>query len=337
MIAHKKGHFRHVCLRSRCKVQDSRGSELPRFEVVPETYTPVAVSADPPVHAIGAGFKTVVERDPGEPVPNAVVRGHFRYVVDFEIQRSAQCSQAVVPFPEPDAVQGVDALAHVGNDDERASHGDQTFWHWFSMPIISFEGCDRSGKTTQAKRLFLSLKDRGVDARLWRFPDVTTDVGRVILRHLNGTKPVNKQVLHKLFDANRHERVEELYTLLRDGVYVVVDRYLHSGRAYAVADGVDPPSEIMPDPDIVYYLKADPSQLAYRSGYGDHVTETLDYQKRVHSAFEKLVERNWCVVNAERCADDIEKAVLHDVVRWRPGLAARDLGHVGVPLRGEVV
>ena len=44
-----------------------------------------------------------------------------------------------------------------------------------SLPIsrgalIVFEGCDRSGKSTQCKKLVDALTSDGIKAKLWRFP-----------------------------------------------------------------------------------------------------------------------------------------------------------------------
>jgi len=36
--------------------------------------------------------------------------------------------------------------------------------------LIVFEGCDRSGKSTQCKKLVEALNNDGIKAKLWRFP-----------------------------------------------------------------------------------------------------------------------------------------------------------------------
>ena len=36
--------------------------------------------------------------------------------------------------------------------------------------LVVFEGCDRSGKTTQCQKLVDALNAEGTKAKMWRFP-----------------------------------------------------------------------------------------------------------------------------------------------------------------------
>jgi hypothetical protein len=38
--------------------------------------------------------------------------------------------------------------------------------------FILFEGCDKAGKSTQAKKLFEYLKNNGYSVELWKFPGI---------------------------------------------------------------------------------------------------------------------------------------------------------------------
>ena len=46
--------------------------------------------------------------------------------------------------------------------------------------FVLFEGVDRCGKTTQATKLVESLNNSNVKAELWRYPDRTTTIGKMI-------------------------------------------------------------------------------------------------------------------------------------------------------------
>ena len=50
--------------------------------------------------------------------------------------------------------------------------------------LIAFEGLDKTGKTTHSKLLSKALNDLGQAAKNVRFPDRTTDVGKLIDRYL---------------------------------------------------------------------------------------------------------------------------------------------------------
>lgn len=72
--------------------------------------------------------------------------------------------------------------------------------------FIVLEGADRAGKTTQCTRLVEHLRARGLDARLWRFPDRSTTIGRMIDAYLKSQAELDDAAVHLLFSANRWEK-----------------------------------------------------------------------------------------------------------------------------------
>lgn len=46
-------------------------------------------------------------------------------------------------------------------------------------PLTPIPGVDRCGKTTQTQKLVESLAAKGHSVELWRFPDRTTEIGKV--------------------------------------------------------------------------------------------------------------------------------------------------------------
>lgn len=100
--------------------------------------------------------------------------------------------------------------------------------------LIVMEGLDRSGKSTQCKKLVESLEQRNIPAKFMNFPDRTTFIGKVINEYLrNKNCPLNNQTIHLLFSANRWENLEKMENLLREGVTLIIDRYSYSGIAYS--------------------------------------------------------------------------------------------------------
>ena len=104
--------------------------------------------------------------------------------------------------------------------------------------FILFEGVDRCGKTTQVTKLVESLKAAGVNAELWRYPDRTTEMGKMINAYLQSSLDMDGQTIHLLFSANRWEKRAAMEKALGDGVTLVVDRYSYSGVAFTAAKQV---------------------------------------------------------------------------------------------------
>ena len=101
--------------------------------------------------------------------------------------------------------------------------------------LIVFEGCDRSGKTTQVTRLVERLNKAGKPAVMMRFPDRTTSIGSVINSYLGCKKELDDHVVHLLFSANRWEVEREMVRTIMSGTSICVDRYAFSGVAFSAA------------------------------------------------------------------------------------------------------
>ena len=100
--------------------------------------------------------------------------------------------------------------------------------------LIVFEGCDRSGKTTQVTRLVerLNSVNRSVSSKtgfmycafvictlcrpavMRRFPDRTTSIGSLINSYLGCKSELEDHVVHLLFSANRSVLVTNWFPVL---------------------------------------------------------------------------------------------------------------------------
>lgn len=100
--------------------------------------------------------------------------------------------------------------------------------------LVVLEGVDRSGKSTQARKLVESLNSRNIPAELMVFPDRTTYTGKLISQYLNnGICELNDFAVHLLFTANRWENVDRMRKLIFEGTTLIVDRYSYSGMAFS--------------------------------------------------------------------------------------------------------
>ncbi|CAM6099581.1 unnamed protein product [Calypogeia fissa] len=105
--------------------------------------------------------------------------------------------------------------------------------------LIVLEGLDRSGKSSQCKALATFLRSRGESVQEWRFPDRTTEIGRMISSYLVGTSNLDDNAVHLLFSANRWEKRALMEATLQAGTTLLVDRYSYSGVAFTAAKRLD--------------------------------------------------------------------------------------------------
>ena len=101
--------------------------------------------------------------------------------------------------------------------------------------LITFEGLDGSGKTTQAELLFEELTKMGHSVCLTREPG-GTELGNIIRDILLGghnNKNLNYKTELLLFNAARSQHIQEVIApALQNETIVICDRYIDSTIAY---------------------------------------------------------------------------------------------------------
>ncbi len=136
------------------------------------------------------------------------------------------------------------------------------------MPLITFEGIDGCGKTTQIERLSEYLKSRGLKYSVFREPggtEIGEQIRKVLLDESNVKMHPKTEFL--LYAASRAQLIEEkVKPRLLNGEYVILDRYVDSSVAYqGFARGlgkriVTLVNEFATDmiyPDLTFYLEID--------------------------------------------------------------------------------
>ena len=105
--------------------------------------------------------------------------------------------------------------------------------------FLVLEGLDGVGTTTQAELLQTALRAR--DQRVHRTAEPSEGpVGKVARAHVNAELTLDPLTAALTFTADRADHLErEIRPALRDGGWVVCDRYLLSTLAYQGAEGVD--------------------------------------------------------------------------------------------------
>jgi dTMP kinase len=200
--------------------------------------------------------------------------------------------------------------------------------------FVTFEGIDRSGKTTQARLLCQALGDRAVAVRE---PGGTVLGERIRELLKDPAAEIGPHAEALLFAAARAELCRQVIRpALAEGRVVVSDRFLDSSLAYqgeARGLGVDEVLEVNRWategllPDLTIYLAIDPATAAARAGEADRFEdEGAGLQERVRGAYERLAEaepRRWVRVAADRPAEQVHADVLAAVEAARAGAPAR--------------
>jgi dTMP kinase len=200
--------------------------------------------------------------------------------------------------------------------------------------FVTFEGIDRSGKTTQARLLCEAL---GEEAQAVREPG-GTEVGERLRDLLKDqTLSIAPETEALMFAAARAELVAHVIRpALDEGRVVVSDRFLDSSLAYqgvARGLGVDDVEQINRFatggllPDITFLLSIDPARAAERAGQLDRFEDEGDsLQRAVFDAYRDLAAADpgrWRIVDADRPSEQVHADVLGAVQEARSAAGAR--------------
>lgn len=179
--------------------------------------------------------------------------------------------------------------------------------------FITFEGGEGVGKSTQVKRLFEKLTQKGIECQLTREPGGSA--GAEEIRELlvkGGTDkwhPMTEALLH---NAARAEHLEcTIRPAIEQGKWVISDRYVHSTLAYqGYGQGVDLETllkmhEISTGnywPDLTVIL--DGQELDRAMEREEENVDKEDRYERMGSAFHIKLQQSFLDIaknNADRC------------------------------------
>ena len=191
--------------------------------------------------------------------------------------------------------------------------------------LITVEGVEGSGKSTQCRRLAESLRARGLDVVLTREPD-GTPMGAAIrgLFAADGPTPTPLTQVFLFMAARQQHVAEVIRPALSRGAVVLSDRYADATMAYqGFGQGVD--LETIRDltalatggllPDLTLVLDLEPAVgMARIRGREHDAFEKMDlaFHRRVREGYLEIArteKRRVVVLSADQASDALFAAV----------------------------
>jgi dTMP kinase len=198
--------------------------------------------------------------------------------------------------------------------------------------LITLEGGEGSGKTTQAKGLAAALEERGHAVCLTREPG-GTELGQAVLRLLESDQAPTPLAELLLFVADRAQHVREVIEpALAGGKIVVCDRFADSTVAYQgygrrlgirLIRRLNDEATGGLNPHLTLLLDLPPEAGLAREGEQLDVTgrESLEFHGRVREGFLALAKEEperFVVLDATLSPDEITERALAEVEKLLP-------------------
>ncbi|HVP35520.1 MAG TPA: dTMP kinase [Terriglobales bacterium] len=173
--------------------------------------------------------------------------------------------------------------------------------------LITFEGIDYSGKTTQAKKLFNYLKTKGYKVILLREPGgekVSEKIRQVLLSSRNtGMNPLTELLLYEAARAQLVSRI--ILPALNQRKIVLCDRFYDSTLAYQgygrglnikIIDYLNQVSVSGLKPDLTFLidipLDVFSKRMRKNNKKKDRIEkEKIDFYKRVRNGYLKIAQK----------------------------------------------
>ena len=197
--------------------------------------------------------------------------------------------------------------------------------------FVSFEGIDGSGKSTQARRLAMTLAERGIAAQLTREPGGSPgaeEIRRLVLEGNPDRWSAETEIL--LFTAARRDHVEKtIRPALARGDIVITDRFADSTRIFQgitrgdLTGTVDALHDMMigMEPDLTLLIDIDPAEglarATARKGSEMRFEDMgLAFQARARQGFLDLAAHHdrFRVIDGARDPDAVAADVLGAVL-----------------------
>jgi dTMP kinase len=218
------------------------------------------------------------------------------------------------------------------------------------MPLITFEGSEGCGKSTQVKRFATRLEKCGIAAVVFREPGGTAigEAIRHLLQHSEENHAMMPETELLLFEASRSQLVrEKIQPALRRGDWVICDRFLDSTTVYqGAARHLDPGlvkklnAFTIGDciPDLTFVLDIDRATAQSRLGNRKRIRDRMEeesggFHERVIRAYRELAQnepKRVVLIDGRISADTIEQQIWNALARHFPDLGKHQTSNVNL-------
>lgn len=195
--------------------------------------------------------------------------------------------------------------------------------------LVSFEGIDRCGKSTQSDLLQKRLADENVDVEVFREPGstgVSEQIRRILLSVENADMDPRCELM--LYSAARAQLVsEKIIPALEAGKIVILDRYHHSTTAYQ-GYGRELPIPLIQsvtefvarglNPDLAFFLDISPEDAMLRrdkAGRDRLERASMEFFNRVHQGYLEMAKDDprLIVLDGNLSVDELEAQIWEKV------------------------
>ncbi len=195
--------------------------------------------------------------------------------------------------------------------------------------LITFEGIDGSGKSTQISLLKEYLTNSGKKVQVLREPggtDISELIRGMLLNPEIEIDPVTELLL---FSSARSQLIaEKVKPLLSDGVVVILDRFYDSTTAYQgygrksiPIDQVHQINNIASHgiaPDVTFYLRLSLEESAKRTAHmqKDRMEQSgIEFFQNVIKGFDELSEseERFVTIDASKNVDEVHDLILSNL------------------------
>ena len=198
--------------------------------------------------------------------------------------------------------------------------------------LISFEGVDGSGKSTQIKLLKEKLIEQNYEVTVFREPggtELSEKIRKLLLDFDYDINPVTELLL---FSAARSQLVaERVRPLLQQNCVVILDRYYDSTTAYQGFGRESVPLESIAhineiathrlEPDITFYLRIPIEEAEKRTA--DHAKDRMEksgkeFYQKVIKGFDYLAEKEerFLKINSTDKVEIVHQQIFHKTLEF---------------------